>query len=244
MSLEGIVNLGKGFVRGITGALDPVGEAITVADWQITGAGSSNRERAVPTFTNRVYQQLYDPKEEVKFWSGYVPRAVGTVAGGVGTAVGIAGLYLAVGPVALAGAALLGTYSVLGSLGRYAVDFVRGEKIGNRREKSSFRDGFIYGYHRMSHLVLAPILHGVESDLTGRGIDDSNVRSSIRDSSAGMRRNFSGILGSAFGGLWGVVVSIGTLGLLPLYKDIRTAVKTFGSGHRERRYGPSYVSAV
>ena len=108
---------------------------------------------------------------------------------------------------------------------KYVSDFKKGEKINGKYEKASFYDGFKYGWESGTHLFIDD-LHALETNYTGRSIGQSKLVSSMKESSKKARRNFSSVAGTFVGGITGGIVSILTLGLLPLYKSVRDTAKS------------------
>lgn len=241
---EIVKNSGKGFVVGAGRIIDPIGGALSNVDYWVSGAGPSNRERALPTVTNQIYQNIYSkPEENLGFWRGYVPRFLGEVTGTIGTGVGLLGIYATFGPVAAFTLPVaFGIYDTLASGARYVHDFIFGERVKGKHEKASFKDGFRYGYHESTHLSLMRLFHEIEEDLTGRGLDTSHVRSSIMGSANAMRRNFSAILGSFMGVATGLGVSILSLGIVPFYKSTRDALRTIKKSKKTKIHKPSFVT--
>jgi hypothetical protein len=219
-------NLGKGMCTGLTAVLDPVGACLSTLDYNLTGIGYSD-ERAPETINNKIYKAVYNkPEDKVVFGTGYVPRYVGNVLGGGLAALGIYGLYKSFGWIAAATIPFFtGIYSAFSSIKKYVSDFSKGEKINNNYEKANFYDGFKYGWHSGTHLFIDDF-HAIETSLTGRGVNQSKLVSSMKDSSMAMRRNFSSVAGRVLGGITGGIASLLTLGILPLYKSIRDTVKT------------------
>jgi len=239
--LENIVlNTGKGFITGAVNLLDPIGSIASDVDYWVSGVGPCDK-RSLPTFFNDVYKKLYKkPNEKVDFASGYVPRFLGYLAGGIGAAIGLGELYLAGGLfAALAIPAGLGIYSGIGAVGKYIKDMVKGESVGEIPgekagegpreiyEKSTFYNGFKLGYHETSHLDLFRSLFVLEKDMSGRNLGNSHIYSSMNESAVKMRRNFSSVAGFVAGSLVGAAVSIYTLGIVPIYKSIRDTVRNF-----------------
>ena len=100
MALESVLKeTGKGLLAGLATALDPVGTAISGVDYFYTGVGPSNRERAVNTFRNEVYQVVYEKDNDMNFKKDYVPRAVGTATGVVAGISGIVALSYFINPL-------------------------------------------------------------------------------------------------------------------------------------------------
>jgi hypothetical protein len=97
-------------------------------------------------------------------------------------------------------------------------------KEGKRTEKfyerASFKNGFYYGWNKLTHLYV-PLIHDVESYFTGRGLNNSKFESSIKHSSKPIRRNLKAILGSLAGSIVGAAVFAASFGIIPLYKSIR-----------------------
>ena len=228
MALEDIFkNLGKGFATGITKTVDPFGSSISYLDKNFTGVGYSSN-RAPDTFHNVVYKKVYDDSKDLKAGKDYLPRGLGALGGlGVGTGI-YAWLYLTSGPLfALAAPIVAGTYGLVQTIKKYAKDLSKGEEIkkGNFR-KASFKEGFNYGWERWTHLYM-DLAHDIEGGLSGRGYNNSKIKSSIKDSSKKARRNIKSVAGSFLGGIVGTVVSVLTLGIFPAYKSVRDTVKNF-----------------
>jgi hypothetical protein len=219
-------NLGRGACIGLTNVLDPVGMYLSGIDYSLTGIGYSD-DRALETVHNKVYKAVYNkPEDKVDFGTGYAPRYVGNVLGRGLAVLGTYGLYKSFGWVAAATIPFFtGLYSAFNSIKKYVSDFGKGEKINNKYEKASFYDGFKYGWHTGTHLFVNDF-HAIETSLTGRGVNQSRLVSSMKDSSMNMRRNFSSVAGRVVGGIVGGVASLLTLGILPLYKSLRDTVKT------------------
>ncbi|MFH1503120.1 MAG: hypothetical protein ABIE36_00480 [Candidatus Diapherotrites archaeon] len=219
-------NFGKGTLVGLTRIADPIGTSLSGTDYLITGVGYSD-ERALDTIHNKVCRTVYNkPEEKISFGTGYVPRAIGNIAGGSLAAVGLFGLYKSFGWVAAATIPFLtGVYDAFNSIKKYISDFGKGEQINGEYKKGSFYDGFRYGWHSGTHLFIDD-LHELETSFTGRSVNQSRLDSSMRESSKNMRRNFSSVAGRVLGGLTGGVVSLLTLGILPLYKSVRDTVRT------------------
>jgi len=228
-NLENIVsNTGKGFLTGAITVLDPIGTIASDLDYWISGVGPCDK-RSLPTIFNGLYQRAYKkPDEKVDFSSGYVPRFLGYLAGGIGAFIGLGELYLAGGLVAaLAIPVGLGIYSGFGVIETYIDNMIYGEKVEEKFEKSTFYNGFKLGYHETTHLDLFRSLFILEKDLSGRNLGNSHVYSSMNKSAEKMRRNFSAITGFIAGSLVGAAISIYTLGIVPIYKSIRDTVKNF-----------------
>lgn len=229
MALENIVkNTGKGFLTGLANTVDIVGYTLSNIDYWLTGSGYAGK-RALPTFTNQVYQKIYpNPDENLEFSNAYVPRFIGNTIGIAAGFTGISALYAAAGPlVALAAPAILGTYSLIGTAGEYIYSLFGGEKINNQYEKARFSTGLKLGYHETSHLNLMRWFHSLEKELTGRNLGDSHVKSSIKDNAGLMRRNIGALAGYTIGALAGFMVYSFSLGLVPLYKTSRDIFKNF-----------------
>lgn len=240
-NLEEVVkNFGRGASTGVAKVVDPLGTVISYADKWYTGSGFSS-PRAPETVHNWIYGKAYtNPEKNVDMATGYIPRGAGRLIGGGLAAIGTYALYKAGGFLAAAFVpAVTGIYSVVNTIKKYVHDFNLGEQAGkDTYEKGSFSDGFRFGWHKGTHLYM-PLIHDFEGDLTGRGIDDSHVESSIKGSSTAARRNFSSIAGTFVGGLVGAAASIATLGILPLYKSIRDTVNVF-DGKKARTYEPTF----
>lgn len=239
-SLEIVVgNFEKGAVTGIAGVVDPFGRIISVSDKWLTGAGYSS-PRAPKTLHNAVYREVYEkPDEPVDFATGSVPRGVGNLVGGGLAAVGFYALYKTGGWIAAATIpAITGIYSGVQAVKKYIHDFIHGEKAEeNIFEKGSFSDGFRFGWHAGTHFYMSA-LHDLEGNLTGRGLENSHVESSIKGSSTAARRNFSQMAGNVVGGFVGALASIASLGILPLYKSIRDTINTL-DGKKAETYEPT-----
>ena len=226
-NLEKIVNnLEKGIYTGVIKAFDPLGTVLSGLDYSLTGVGFSD-ERSLKTVHNEIYKAVYPkPEEKLDFGKEYVPRFLGNAVGAGITAFGLYGLYQSFGWV---GAAVIpfctGVYSAFNSVKKYISDFKNGEKIGENYEKAKFYDGFKYGWESGTHLFMQDI-HALESNYSGRSINKSRLTSSIKDSSKNARRNFASVAGNVVGGITGGVVSLLTLGILPLYKSIRDTYKS------------------
>jgi len=225
-NLESAVrNLGRGFITGLAGAVDPVGLTLKNFDTLTTGYGPAEAE-APDTVPNLAYKLAYkDLDRRVPFGKGYASRLMGKVVGAAGGLAGLTGLYLVGGPVAaVAAPAILGIYS----LGTTIKDYVKGffGKVPEGERKAKFSDGFKYGWHVNTHSYLRT-LHQIEYGLTGRGINQSGINSSMKSSADKMRyRNFTGVAGRFVGGIFGLAASILSLGLIPIYKSVRDTVKT------------------
>lgn len=231
---KGALNLGRGFLVGAANAIDPVGNLISGVDYQMTGVGPSD-PRALRTIHNAVAGAVYNPEEEVKIASGYIPRAVGTVAGVGAVGFGLYSLYSAFGFAAAAAIPFVaGIYSSYVSLRDYIRDFRKGEKIGGKQEKAKFYDGFKLGWHFNTHLYMN-LLHGIESGYTGRSMYRSRLASSIKESSKYTRRNFASVAGNIVGSLAGGIVSVITLGIFPLYQSVRDSVRTVEARKASRK---------
>jgi|GEM_PF-5482857 len=242
----------RGAGVGAVNVADPIGAVINHTDRWISGAGPSDRERAISTVSAAAYQQFFlESEEALSFWSAYVPRFGGKLIGGFGAAAGLYGAGVAtaaltgapvwVGATAIPG--MLGIYGAARALGRYVHDYVKGERIGGSLQKSSFWQGIKYGYHQATHLPAMLRFHDLESGLTGRGFDTSHTETSIAGSGYSVRRNFRTLLGSLVGATWGALVSVATLGIVPLYKSIRDWGRSAGIGKAAKRDdGPAHIS--
>jgi len=226
-NLEKIVsNFEKGIYTGVIKVFDPVGNVLSGVDYSLTGVGFSD-PRALKTVHNEIYKAAYDkPEEKVSFGKGYIPRFLGNAVGAGAAGLGLYGLYQSFGWLAAATIPLItGVYSGYQTVKKYISDFKNGEKIGDSYQKAKFYDGFKFGWESGTHLFIDD-LHGLETNYTGRSIYQSRLDSSMRDSSKYARRNFSSVAGTVVGGLTGGIVSLLTLGILPLYKSIRDTAKT------------------
>ena len=226
-------NLGRGAVTGLASIIDPIGNVFSGIDYAFTGVGPSDK-RALDTVYNNLYKGVYpDPEEKVDFGTGYLPRFLGRL-GGIGLGgIGLLALYKSFGWVAAAAVPFAtGIYSAFNSVKKYIQDFGKGEKIGDKNEKARFYDGFKYGWSRGTHLFIDD-LHYLETAYTGRSIYESGLESSMKKHSANARRNFSSVLGTVAGGITGGIVSLLTLGLLPLYNSVRDTVKTFEKNKKD-----------
>jgi hypothetical protein len=228
MSLENIIkNTGKGTLTGFSNIVDPFGYLVSDIDYWISGAGHSQRNKALPTFNNFMYQLAYkSPNEKNNFSDGYVPRFAGNI---VGAFTGYMSLYTAYffygATAAIAAPVILGLYGVGGSIIRYGCEIIDGEKIGKDKfEEASIYQGFKLGYHETTHFPLMHILHNFEGDISGRSLGKNRIKSSIKNSAGNMRRNFRALLGYTGGLVIGSSISILTLGILPLYKTVRDIV--------------------
>ena len=226
-NLERIVeNFSKGICTGSIKVLDPVGNVFSNVDYSLTGVGYSD-ERALKTVHNTIYKGVYDkPEEKLSFGKDYVPRFFGNTIGTGVVVLGLCGLYESFGWI---GAATIpfftGVYSAFNSVKKYISDFKKGENIDGEYQKTSFYEGFKYGWHSGTHLFIDD-LHYLETNYTGRSINKSRMFSSMKESSKNARRNFSSVAGTVVGGITGGIASLLTLGILPLYKSIRDTVKT------------------
>jgi len=240
MPLEAILKeAGKGFSAGAVKIADPAGYFYSIADRLNTGVGYSS-SRSIPTVHNLASEVIYsDPDQEVDFVEQALPRAGGTLLGMGATAALFYGIYNVGGPVALATIpAVAGLWSTGAAFYNYIYDSIHGEKIGDYHEKASFYDGFKYGWHLSTHLYM-PLIHEFESEVTGRGLYNSYVESSIKGAATGMRRNFRALAGSFIGSLVGGFVDIASLGIVPMYKSIRDTIKTV-KGERAESCRPAY----
>lgn len=229
VNLENIVtNTGRGFLTGAVTIFDPVGSIASSLDYWISGVGPCD-ERSLPTAFNRLYQKVYKkPDEKVDFSSGYIPRFLGYLAGGIGASIAIGELYLAGGLVAVLAIPVgLGIYSGIGAIGSYIEDIFRGEKIRGIYEKAGIADGFKLGYHETTHLYLFRSLFNLEKNLSGRNLGNSHIYSSMNKSAVKMRRNFGAVSGFVAGSLAGAAISFYTFGIVPIYKSIRDTFKNF-----------------
>lgn len=226
-NLEKIVdNFGRGLCTGSVKVLDPVGTVLSGLDYSLTGVGYSD-DRSLETPHNFIYKSVYNkPEEKLSFGKDYVPRFFGNAVGAGITAAGLYGLYQSFGLVAAAAIPFVsGVYSAFNSVKKYISDFSKGEKINGKYEKASFYDGFKFGWNSGTHLFIDD-LHALETNYSGRGINQSRLKSSMTESSKKVRRNFSSVAGTFVGGITGGVVSLLTLGILPLYKSIRDTYRT------------------
>ncbi|MBR9703873.1 hypothetical protein GOV12_00540 [Candidatus Pacearchaeota archaeon] len=222
-------NTGRGAVTGLADIIDPVGEFLSDVDYVISGVGPSEKDRAIPTFNNLIYQEVYKkPDEDVKIGSGYIPRGLGYIAGTGAGGFGLYSLYAAFGlSTALALPAALGLYSMGSFLFKYLGELTDGERVGeDKYEKAKISDGFKNGYEQFTHLSLMSLLHSTESDLTGRGLNNSHLKSSMVPAAKPMRRNIGAVLGYLGGNVVGLGASVLTLGILPIYKTCRDICKS------------------
>lgn len=220
MRLEGILeNFGEGLATGAVKLVDPVGTSLSYFDKWSTGAGYSS-ERSPETFHNHVYKLAYnDPDRELHGSEEYFPRTLGAISGiGLGTW-GILSLYSISPILGLAAPVITGLYGLTNTIGTYIHDTFKGEKT-EEPKKASFEEGFYSGWNSTTHLYMN-FAHDIEGGLTGRGLDNSKIESSIKDSYKPMRRNFKSLAGSLLGVITGAIVSVASLGLVPLYKSIR-----------------------
>lgn len=224
-NLESIAgNLGRGVLTGISKIVDPLGYVASKVDYAITGTGYSE-ENSPDTIHNMTYKTVYrKPEEEVSFKKGYAPRFIGNVLGGGLAFAGLAGLYVGLGPIAaLTVPALFGVYSTITTAKEYAKGFFKKYEEGER--KASFSDGFKYGWHSGTNSYLK-LFHYMESNLNGRGVDQSAVNSSMKYSAGKMKsRSFGGFAGRVLGGITGTAVSVLSFGIVPLYKTIRDTMR-------------------
>lgn len=244
MTLEkAVTNLAKGGVHGLASVTDPIGFLVASADYDLAGIGPADKKRGNDTFYNSVAKTMYkDYEESMELSDGYLPRLVGNV-GGMGAGLGI-GYYLwtAVNPVAaLAVPAILGGYSLVKAIGRYAKEFREGEKSSeNEWEKGSFLDGLKHGWH-VGSSYLANTGQPIESFLTGRGFDNSHISGSTATHSAkGVRRNFASMAGSTVGIFLGALVNEATLGIQGIYKTVRDVIRTVEGRGPGKEYSPAY----
>ncbi len=226
-NLEKILdNFGRGAFTGSVKILDPIGNVLSNVDYSLTGIGYSD-DRSLDTVHNAFYKEMYNkPEEKVTFGTGYVPRFFGNAVGGGLAALGLYGLYESFGWIGAAAIPFFtGVYSAVNSVKKYISDFKKGEKINDKYEKASFSDGFKYGWHSGTHLFIDD-LHYLETNYTGRSVNQSKLISSMKDSSKNTRRNFSSVAGTFVGGITGGMASLLTLGILPLYKSLRDTYRT------------------
>jgi hypothetical protein len=220
----------KGMGVGAMSVLDPISSAlIHPIDLGLTGVGLSDK-RAIPTVYANTYKAVY-PKPDEKLSAGtYATRFGGQLIGGVGTGLGLYAVGAAISPIlALAAPVALGIYGIVRAVGQYAHDYFKGEKIDGKHQKASFLDGLRFGYHRGSYTLplgrfsFSPmeLHHNYEASLTGRGYGNSHIDSRIRQSAAPMRRNFAAAAGNIVGQVGGALVSVLSLGIVPLYKTLR-----------------------
>ncbi len=104
------------------------------------------------------------------------------------------------------------------------IDERTGKRTENFYDRASFEEGFYYGWNQSTHFYM-PLVHDGEGMMTGRGLNNSRIDSSIKDSSIKMRRNLTSLAGSSFGSIIGAIVSVASLGIVPLYKSIRDTRK-------------------
>lgn len=238
VNLEKVIrNTAKGIVAGGVNVVDPLGSVVSEADHLMTGSGFAS-DRGITTVHNNVYRKLYPEEYEeergLNFNDDYVPRFVGTALGGAALALGGVHLYLSSGPVAaLAIPALAGLYDVAMTIDDYFNDFSRGERVDGERSKANFGRGFLLGFNETTNPGMI-FFHGLENLLTGRSLDKSHVKSSIKNNANGMRRNAASLLGYFTGGVVGLGADIVTLGILPVYNTARDMYKNFtGEDGRE-----------
>jgi len=234
-----LTNTGKGLQVGLFQAADPVGTVLSGADFWISGAGPSSK-RALPTISNYAYQLAYNDQEEKLPARVYISRAIGQTAAIGAAGYGLYSLALTNPLAALAVPAFFGAYALAGTAIKYISNFIKGEKVNDRRQKASFKDGFKFGYHQTTNLLQWP--HAIESYLTGRGLDDSHIHDRTMQSASRMRRNFKSTLGLFTGALIGEVANIASLFILPIYKTVRDLVRT-SKGKKYDLPSPAYSFA-
>jgi hypothetical protein len=205
-------NLVRGFKVGAGSVADIVGSTINGIDYWVNGIGTSD-SRGVSTVSKQIIESNYSANEKQQFWSGYVPRILGTVSGAVGTAGALFGAYTLAPIAGLAIPTALGSYGVLQAAAKYSHDFI----FGDNGEKASFQEGIDFGWERGTHLN---ILQPLEGALTGRGYNNSTYRNKVTATAGKMRRNLSSILGSVVGEIGGRAASILSFGLFPTAKSI------------------------
>lgn len=246
-SIEDVVlNTGKGFASGFTSVADPVGATVASIDYSFAGIGPSDKIRGNNTLYNHIHKGVYgDFERNHDLATGYLPRAVGNVLGGLsGIGLGYL-LWTAVSPIAaLAVPVAAGVYGLARGIEKYVHDWSKGEKIGERYEKGSFLDGFKFGWHSQTS-YLASVGQTWESGLTGRGYDNSHIKGSTATHAAkGARRNFSSMAGSFVGRVVGEVANVFSLAIMPIYKTVRDLIRTAEGTGPGKEYRPSYSVAA
>jgi hypothetical protein len=222
--LEDIVaNTAKGLQVGLFQVADLVGTLISETDFWISGAGPSSK-RALPTISNYAYQLAYNDQDEKLPARVYISRAIGQTASIGSVGYGLYSLALTNPLVALAVPAFFGAYSLAGTAIKYISNFIKGENVNGKRQKSSFYDGFKFGYHQSTNFLQWP--HAIESFLTGRGLDNSHIQSTTMQSANRMRRNFKSTLGLFIGAIVGEIANIASFLIIPTYKTIRDLRRT------------------
>lgn len=228
-------NFGKGTIVGLAEvAVDPVGAVLGYFDNKTTGVGPANRERALPTFSNYVIGKMYgDPDNKLDISKGYFPRWAGKFVGSIAGAAGLGALYFFEGlAAAVAIPVAFGAYSLARGVARYVGNARKGEKIGDRREKATFEDGFKLGYRDATNLFY--VGHIFENAATGRGLDKSHIKSYINEGAQKVRRTPSAVIGTLSGLVVGYATSIATLGVLPLCYTIRDAFRIHKKHKQEK----------
>jgi hypothetical protein len=255
MSLDQIL---RGMAAGSIRTIDPISTSIHWFDRWTSGAGLSDKDRAIPTAVSAVYQAVYPNPNRSLSASDYTSRAIGHGIGVVGTAAALAATYCFVSPiVAVAAPVALGIYGIARTVGRYIHNSIYGEKIGRTYQKSSFMDGYRWGYHqgttynfwgslfgKVGNAILNPIItgHNMEAVLTGRNVDQSRINSRLTSTAGGMRRNFRAILGSTIGSIVGGLANVFTLGTYAIGKNAYHLGRTlYGRPFPQRQ--PTYVTA-
>jgi len=239
-------NTGKGFVTGAARVVDLAGAVIAEVDYEFSGAGPSDKVRGNDTIYNHIYKAVYsDHAEKQKMGTSYVPRLVGNVLGTAG-AIG-AGYLLWTGVGALAALTIpivTGIYSLVRGGIRYGKDMVHGEKIGDTFQKGSFSDGYKFGWHS-STSFLASIIQPFESNLTGRGYDNSHFKGELTTKAArGARRNLASMFGAFVGKVVGGVVNTVSHLIFPIYKTAVGTQRCVKDEEPSENYSPSYVVAA
>ena len=232
-----LTNTGKGLQVGFFQAADPLGTALAWSDLWISGAGPSS-ERALPSLSNYASQLFYKNTKEELPARAYISRSIGQTAATGAIGYGLYTLALTNPITALAVPAFFGAYAVGGALVKYVSNFIKGEKIDGKRQKSSFKDGFKFGYHQSTNFLQWP--HTIESYLTGRGLDESHIQDTTMQSANRVRRNFTSILGNFAGAIVGGIANLASLFILPVYKSMRDLRKTI-TGEKYSIPSPAYA---
>lgn len=215
-------NTGKGLASGLIKIMDPIGELISNLDRNTSGVGYSD-ENALLTAHNLTYKSIYSPNEKVDFFSGYMPRFIGEVAGIYTGAYTLAAAACVVNPLLVLAVPLgFGALGMVGGGIKYLREMIYGEK-GQKKSKATFKEGFKFGYENSTSFL--NFFHELEANLTGRGFRSSHIKGPINSSSKEIRRNFSSMLGNILGKITGTTISYLSLGIVPIYKGIRDTIK-------------------
>ncbi|MCW8966269.1 MAG: hypothetical protein OQK82_06255 [Candidatus Pacearchaeota archaeon] len=206
-------NIIKGSAGTLTKFGDPVGTLINYLDNLTSGIGYCD-QNSLPTVHSYLQKKTHQNPSERLEVKDYNQRYIGStiaIAAGIGTYIGAC----LIAPPLLLIPAATGLHSTIASGKKYIHDMIKGEN----GQKATFMNGFKLGYEQTTSSL--NILNDMECYITGRGLRDSHSENPISRAAQKTKRNFSCVAGNLIGRGTGTLISILSLGLVPLYKNLK-----------------------